>query len=191
MAHENLRLLAGVGVDELGESAIARHSVEAVLKQGNAVVIAPLFWFVVLGPVFAVLQRLTNTLAERGGGPGESGSGTTASAVDGVIAWIPVRITAFSYAIVGSFEDALRCWRAAMRLWSEGNATPLVAAGLGAMQLQRCEEMPATVGQNGAVAFTPVALEPDHIRSAVAMLWRALLFWLAVAVLLLLAVMLG
>ncbi|MFQ5935618.1 MAG: hypothetical protein ACE5LB_04340, partial [Acidiferrobacterales bacterium] len=93
--------------------------------------------------------------------------------------------------IVGSFEDALRCWRAAVRLGSEGNATPLVAAGLGALQLQRCEEMPATAGQNGAVAFTPVVLEPDHIRGAVAMLWRALLFWLAVAVLLLLAVMLG
>src|SRR5690606_37045729 len=57
-ADARLRALGGRGGVALGEAGIAHATVETVLKHGNTLIVAPLFWFIVLGPVGAVLVRL-------------------------------------------------------------------------------------------------------------------------------------
>ena len=91
VANENLRLLSGTDATEASEVGIARATVEAVLMQGYAAVIAPLFWFILLGPVFAVLQRFA-TLLDEHWRSGEEGTGE--------LAWATTRLNEISYNFV-------------------------------------------------------------------------------------------
>lgn len=183
VANENLHLLAGEGADDLSEAHIARGAVEAVLKQGNSVVIAPLFWFILFGPFGAVLQRLAGVLHRLWGRSAErlAEFGWAAARFDDILAWLPARITALSYAVMGSFEDALRCWRYRAGLWSDTTNGPLLASGFGAMQMQSCEDLADAEDHNGRGAIATAAANAAHVQRAVALVWRALLFWLALA----------
>lgn len=193
VANENLRLLSATKATETSEVGIARATVETVLMQGYAAVVAPLFWFILLGPAVAVLQRLTTLLDERWRsgeeGVAELAWGTTR--LSEIIGWLPLRVTAFSYAIMGSFEDAWRCWRYQVKASSNDSTASLLAAGLGALQLLMCEELPQTAGQERSVAVTESVPEADHVHRVAALLSRVLLFWLGAAVLVLLAGALG
>lgn len=184
MANENLRAFSGYPSDDLSESGIAHNAVETVLKQGNANVIAPLFWFVLLGPLGAVLQRVVGVLTHLWGNnpEGSAGFGWAAQRLADVLAWLPARITALSYAVMGSFEDAVRCWRAEGDTWSDSADTPLLAAGLGAMQLKNCED---AVQDEDSEAVALMTVDSTHVQRALALVWRALLFWLTLAVLML------
>ena len=122
-ANEHLKELSGKGATDQTEAAIARVTVETALKQGNSLVISPLFWFFLLGPFGAVLQRLSSILDLLWGHRYERFAefGWAAARFDDLLGWIPARITALSYALMGSFEDALHCWRRRMGVWSDIN----------------------------------------------------------------------
>jgi adenosylcobinamide-phosphate synthase len=193
VANENLRLLSGADGPAVSEAGVARAAVEAVLMQGYAAVMAPLFWFVLLGPVFAVLQRLVTLFAERWHPVGEDAAelAWASTRLNEIIGWLPARVTAFSYAVMGSFEDALRCWRYQLKASLGNSRAALLAAGLAALQLLMCEDLPQTGGQDSGVAATQAMAQADHVHRAAALLSRALLFWLGVGVLMLLASVLG
>jgi adenosylcobinamide-phosphate synthase len=185
-AEEHLRELAGKGAAEHTETGVARATVEAVLKQGNALVVSPIFWFMVLGPAGAVMQRLSAILDMLWGHRYERFAefGWAAARFDDVMGWIPARITALSYALMGSFEDALHCWRSRLGVWSDINSGPLLASGFGALHMQACE-VPAQESEYEERPMDTMAVVPDasHIRRVVALVWRVLLFWLAIGVL--------
>jgi adenosylcobinamide-phosphate synthase len=185
-AEEHLRALTGKGAPEPNDTAIARTTVEAVLKQGNSLVISPLFWFLVLGPVGAVVQRLSAILDMLWGHRYERFAqfGWAAARFDDVLGWIPARITALSYALMGNFEDALHAWRARMGVWSDINSGPLLASGYGALHMQSYE-VSSLDSEYEDRSAEPVVILPDasHIRRVVALVWRVLLLWLAIGVL--------
>ena len=58
----HLEAMTGKTTADVTESSIAQTTVEAVLKHANTAVMAPLFWFILFGPVAVVLQRLTALL---------------------------------------------------------------------------------------------------------------------------------
>ena len=182
LAH--LRELTGKDSGERSEATVAHATVEAVLKQANSLVMAPLFWFIVLGPLGAVLQRMASVLDRLWGHRSSRFAefGWAAARLDDLLGWIPARITALSYAIMGSFEDALHCWRRQAGMWSDINSGPLLASGLGAMHLNSCEEQEEDAYGNRIVSR---AILPDagDVRRVVALVWRVLLFWLGVAIL--------
>lgn len=169
---------------DVTESSIAQATVEAVLKQANSVAMAPLFWFLVFGPVILVLQRLAALLDRLWGhrSPQYAEFGWAAARLNDLFGWVPARITALSYAIMGSFEDALHCWRRQAGMWSDINSGPLLASGFGAMHMGSCEDVE---GDEPPTLRSPRAMPVNaaDIRRAVALLWRVLLFWLAVALL--------
>jgi len=183
-AAARLRELTGKDTVETTEAGVAHAAVEAILKQGNNLVTAPIFWFLVLGPLGAMLQRLASVLdrlwAHRTARFAEFG--WAAARLDDLLSWIPARITAISYAIMGSFEDALHCWRRQAGMWSGLSSGPLLASGLGALHLDTCED--GEKDAYGNMAIDPATL-PDagDVRRAVALVWRVMLFWLAVGLL--------
>ncbi len=185
-AATHLRDLTGKDVAEYTDTTVARATVEAVLKQANSLVIAPLFWFVILGPVGALLQRMASVLDRQWGHRSERfvEFGWAAARLDDLLGWIPARITALSYAIMGSFEDALHCWRRQAGMWSDINSGPLLASGFGAMHLQSCEEPDEDAYGNKIIARSDAA-DAGDVRRVVALVWRVLLFWLGVAILML------
>lgn len=183
-ADERLRELTGKGVPEKTEANISRASVEGVLKQGNSLIVSPIFWFILLGPFGAVLQRLSCILDSLWGHRYERFAefGWAAARFDDLMGWVPARITALSYALMGSFEDALHCWRKRVGVWSDINSGPLLASGFGAMHMQICE---ATEENEFEERMSDLAVTPDagHVQRAVALVWRVLLLWLVVGIL--------
>lgn len=185
-ANGQLRELTGKGAPDLNEATIARATVEGVLRQGNSLVVSPIFWFIILGPFGAVLQRLSSILDMLWGHRYERFAefGWAAARFDDLLGWVPARITALSYALMGSFEDALHCWRKRMGVWSDINSGPLLASGFGAMHMQTYDSA-ADIGGEYDDRSAEMTVIPDvsHVQRVVALVWRVLLLWLVIGVL--------
>jgi len=183
-AAARLKDLTGKDTVETTGAGVAHAAVEAVLKQANSLVAAPIFWFLLLGPLGAMAQRLAAALdrlwAHHNARFAEFG--WAAARLDDLLCWLPARVMAISYAIMGSFEDALICWRRQAGMWSGLSSGPLLASGLGALHLDTCED--GEKDAYGNMAINPSALPgAGDVRRAVALVWRVMLFWLAVGVL--------
>jgi len=192
-ANEKLRELTGKAAPEKTDVSIARATIEGVLKQGNSLIVSPIFWFIVLGPFGVVLQRLSCILDMLWGHRYERFAefGWAAARFDDLLEWIPARITALSYALMGSFEDALHCWRRRVGVWSDINSGPLLASGFGAMHLQIGEPtLEEGEYEERSADFTAVP-DAGHVQRVVALVWRVLLLWLVVGILMTAAHLVG
>lgn len=204
-ARRTLAAWRGGYTSELSSQEVTKLAIERGLIDAYRQVFAVLLWFAVLpGPAGAVLYRCTMLLAQewRGGEPGEEESplarsrasfGAPVRRLLWLLDWIPVRLTALSFAIVGDFEDAAWCWRTQPRAWArqEGGleAGIVLASGAGALGVQ----LGGPLAMLGAepLGRPDVGLgeppEPEVLPSAIGLVWRALILWLLVILLVTLA----
>ncbi|MNC88351.1 CobD/CbiB family protein [compost metagenome] len=108
------------------------------------------------------------------------------------IDWVPVRLTAASFAIVGDFEDAAYCWRTQAAAWYSQSHGILLAAGGGALGVRLGD----VLRQHGEPKFRPVMgagdeAHVDHMEYAVGLIWRALVLWMFLVLVVSLAHVLG
>lgn len=194
----------GGATQELSSSEVAKLAIERGLLDSYAQVFATLFWFMLLpGPAGAVLYRAAVLLAGqwRDTTPGEEVSpigaafaqfGQPARRLLWLLDWIPVRLTALSFAIVGDFEDAIYCWRTQAREWIAQpggiHAGILLASGSGALGVVVGGVLP-TLGEPEFRPTLGMGEEPaaDLLPSTVALGWRTLILWLLLLLLLTLA----
>lgn len=163
---------------------------EAAFVQANNRLFGVLFWFVLLtplGPVGAVLFRAASILSRRWDAS-RGRFGLCAQRVFHIINWVPARLTALTYAIAGNFEDATYAWRTQADTWPEPEEGVVIAAGAGAMGVKLGQNV--TVG--GESVWRPElgtgqAPDADCIDSAVSMIWRGLVIWLAAGLLIVIA----
>lgn len=122
----------------LDETAAATATVESVLENGNDAVFATLFWFCVAGGAGALLHRLANTLDAMWGYRDDRRLyfGWAAARIDDLLAYLPARFTALTYALLGRTGDALACWRTQAACWPGTNPGVVMAAGAGALNLR-------------------------------------------------------
>ena len=98
-----------------------------------------------------------------------------------MIDWIPQRASAFTFAVVGNFEDALFCWQSQAAPWLRPEEGIVLASGAGALGVRLGGPIP--VGDD--LVDRPVlgSGEPareDALASLEGLLWRALIVWLIV-----------
>jgi adenosylcobinamide-phosphate synthase len=188
----------GFRAGDLSPGEIARQAIDIGLLEAHRHVFGVLFWFVVLpGPIGAVMYRLAEFVARSWNPRPAPGSaalpadhfGSFAAAAFPIIDWVPARLTALGFAIVGDFEGAVYCWRrinAAAHSQPVSSRTLILGAAGGALGFRVLTESESTrlfdePGQEGAGLSEP---DPRAMRSAVGLVWRALVLWMILLLLL-------
>ena len=193
---EARRLLAEwtqVDTVDLDAKEVARIAVERALVTTHRNVFGVFFWLLMpIGPAGAVLYRVAEYLARAWSEPDHlknEAFGQFARRAFNVIDWVPARLTAIAFAIVGNFEDAVYAWRNFARRWSDESTGIILSAGGGAMGVrlgsptENASSLPLT-------DVTTLDTEPDievmpgeepsirALQSTVGLIWRALLLWI-------------
>jgi adenosylcobinamide-phosphate synthase len=196
-ARELLAAWRGRPSDGLSSSDVARLAIEEALVSSHRHVFGVLFWFVLLpGPCGAVLYRAAAIFSEHWGrsddDPVLGQFASFAQQAFALIDWLPLRATAAAFAIVGDFEDAVYCWRTQADKWPDDGLGIVLASGAGALGVR----LGMPVVDRGEIADraelgTGDDADVDFMQSAVGLVWRAIVLWLMVLLLLGLAGLVG
>jgi adenosylcobinamide-phosphate synthase len=198
LARSLLASWRGQPCDELNPEEVIRLTIEEALLASHRNVFAVVVWFVIfmmlgLGPSGAILYRLARFLNSHWGQMGSADSGNFgkfAAQFYYWTEWLPMRLTAITFAIVGNFEDAIYCWRTQSAQWPDPEGGIILASGAGALGVR----LGMPVSQIEVMVERPElgtgdAADIDFMQSAVGLVWRALVFWLIMLLLLSLASM--
>ncbi len=202
-----------VDASELPRSEIVRHVIEHSVLAAHRHVFGVLCWFSVLaalglGPAGAVFYRVAELVARRGRRGGavahESVALQQASAKAWAwIDWLPARVTALGFAVVGSFEEAIDSWRVHVQQPDADNDGVILAATGGAINVRlggaALRPAGSAGGEGGSEPPPGESLagvqgrEPDpaHLTQVVGLVWRSVVLWLLLLALLTLARLLG
>jgi len=216
---EARRLLADwrrLDASELPRTELLRHVIEHSLLAAHRHVFGVFFWFVVLstvglGPAGAVLYRMAEfmrrywaTKSKRPGATVKDWLPELSQRLFGWIDHVPARLTAFGFAVVGNFEEAVAGWRRDADLWLHPNDGIILAAAAGAVGVRLGGGATAGIGPDrpppgesgfdGQDAQGPTAGAPaqtGHLLSVVGLVWRSVVLWMLLLALLSLANLVG
>ncbi|AEG92300.1 CobD/CbiB family protein [Ramlibacter tataouinensis] len=221
-ARELLAQWQQVEAAALPRSEIVRHVIEYSVLAAHRHVFGVLAWFSVLaalglGPAGAVLYRMAEFVTRYWRWRSRTHNQPASEALDwaairawGAVDWLPARVTALSFAVVGSFEEAIDSWRHHAQRFPSDNDGVILAATSGAVNVRLGGESlrSAAVAPGSAQAFSTAAAggvteleatestpgreaEIGHLRSIVGLVWRTVVLWMVLLALLTLARLLG
>ncbi len=203
---------------ELPRTEVLRHVIEHALLAAHRHVFGVFFWFVLLsalglGPLGAVFYRMAEFSTRYWSyrqrtldAPANDGLQQLSRQVFSFIDYLPARLTAFGFAVVGNFEEAVAGWRRDASLWLHANEGIILAAAAGALGLQlggaaapgvtpdRSKTFNAggEAGMADAQGSTPgVPPQTGHLQSVVGLVWRSVVLWMLLVALLTLANVIG
>jgi len=117
---------------------ITQATIETTLENGNDAIFGVIFWFCVFGTPAVILYRLCNTLDAMWGYRNQRFNhfGRFTARLDDVMNYIPARLVAMSYALLGNTKQALHSWSTQARSLSSPNAGPVMCAGAGSLNIR-------------------------------------------------------
>lgn len=126
-------------------SCVADSFRRGILLTLNNRMLGVMFWFVVLGPVGALLYRLSCLLVEQQRET-DSEFSITVNRLYAILAWVPARISVICFAFMGSFIESASRWESLAEFVSKDSDTLIIETGLAALKLDT-----AIVDENAAV----------------------------------------
>ncbi len=214
-ARELLAQWQRVEVADLPRSELLRHVIEYSVLAAHRHVFGVLACYSILaalgfGPAGAVLYRLAEFVARywlhrSATQPVSTGLQAASARAWSLIDWVPARATALAFAVVGSFEEAIDCWRHHAQRFPNDNDGVVLAATSGAVNVRLGgEALRSATTEQGTAAGEPSPgdsadsestpgreAEPAHLRSIVGLVWRSVVLWMVLLALLTLARLLG
>jgi adenosylcobinamide-phosphate synthase len=206
---------------ELPRTEVLRHVIEHALLAAHRNVFGVFFWFVLLssvglGPTGAVLYRMAEFVSRYWGYrqraldvPANEALLALSRRLFAILDHVPARLTAFGFAVVGNFEEAIASWRRDAGLWQQPNEGIILAAAAGAVGVQlggaaapgvtpdRSRafvgggEAPTGIDDEAQGPTAGVAAQTGHLQTVVGLLWRSVVLWMLLVALLTLAHVLG
>ncbi|MET0106006.1 MAG: adenosylcobinamide-phosphate synthase CbiB [Sedimenticola sp.] len=183
-AREKVGRMVSRDSTDMDRVSVIRATIESVLENGLDAIFGALFWFFIAGAPGVVFYRLVNTLDAMWGYRNErfSAFGWFTAKLDYLLNWIPARLVAASYALMGNRAQAMDCWRDQAGLLASPNGGPVMTAGAGALDIElggpavyqgKRVEKPLFGGDN----------PPDlsDIYRALDLVHKSLLLWLLMA----------
>jgi adenosylcobinamide-phosphate synthase len=209
-----------VDASEVPRSEIVRHVIEFSVLAAHRHVFGVLAWFSVLaafglGPAGAVLYRMSEFVVRywrhrnrTQAQPASEALQTAATRAWAAVDWVPARATAIAFAVVGSFEEAIDCWRNYAQRFPNDNDGVILAATSGAVNVRLGgEALKPAFTPNGTPSLRAAGLGPEppfdtastpgreaeiqHLRTVVGLVWRSVVLWMVLLALLTLARLLG
>lgn len=192
---------------DMDVSEISRIAAEKALVTTHRHVFGVFFWFLMpVGPACAVMYRVSEYLARAWNEPDHMKQevfGRFAARAFYWIDWIPARFTASAFAVVGNFEDAIYAWRNFANRWTDEAVGIILSSGGGAMGVRfgtPAESASGMLPPDAAMVdatmessdgFPGDPPSPRTLQSTVGLVWRAMLLWMFLLLLLSVAVWLG
>jgi adenosylcobinamide-phosphate synthase len=199
---------------ELPRTELLRHMIEHSLLAAHRHVFGVFFCFVVfsalgLGPAGAVLYRMAEFASRYWAfrsksldAPFNDNLMALSQRLFGLIDHVPARLTAFGFAVVGNFEEAVNGWRRDAGLWRHANEGIILSAAAGAVGVQLGGSAAPGVTPDRSKTFTSgqdaLAAEAEgstpglppqlgHLGSIVGLVWRSVVLWMLLLALLVLS----
>ena len=134
-----------------------------ILFQAHYNVFSVLFWFAILGPIGAILYRLTLLLISTADNDDLK---LAAEKVQQVLEWLPVRIETLAYALISHFVVVVACWVKHIFTGLDNNKKLLASCGFAALQNHKNEQQRIKIA--------------DIRSETLALVDRALIVWLVI-----------
>jgi adenosylcobinamide-phosphate synthase len=211
LARELLAQWQHVSVVSLPRHELLRHVIEHSVLSAHRHVFGVLAWFSVLaalglGPAGAVLYRMTALASHVWGSAEKTGKAfasenlqTTGRMAWYGVDWVPARLTAIAFAVVGNFEEAIDCWRNHAQRFPDDNDGVVLSATAGALNVRLGGE--ALKAEPTAEVATDISQDSEstpgrapeiaHLASVVGLVWRTVVLWMVLLALLTFARLLG
>jgi adenosylcobinamide-phosphate synthase len=206
LARELLAEWQQVEVGSLPRSELLRHVIEHSVLSAHHHVFGVLTWFSVLaalgfGPAGAVIYRMSDLVADTWQAAPKDAKGWVSETLQNVareawrlVDWLPARLTAVAFAVVGNFEEAIDCWRNHAQRFPDDNDGVVLAATAGALNVRLGGEAlgaAETDGSQDSESTPGRTPEMAHLPSVVGLVWRSVVLWMVLLALLTLARLLG
>jgi adenosylcobinamide-phosphate synthase len=173
VARAQLARLVSRDVSVLGVVEVRESAIESLAENLNDSLVAPLFWFVLLGLPGAAIYRFANTADAMWGYRGERGgrqwewAGKWAARADDLLSWIPARLTAMLLlcgSIAGPRIGLAACRREAGRTPSPNSGWPMATMAL---------RLGVRLAKPGAYALNAAGREASAGDTALAVAWAS------------------
>jgi len=195
-------------VKDVARTVVVGQVIEVSVLAAHRHVFGVLAWFSVLaafglGPVGAVLYRLSEFVVRYWHHQSELDHQPVSVALEDSssmawqwIDWLPARVTAISFSVMGNFEEAVDSWRRYAQRAKASNDGIVLVATAGAINVRLREPQaaapprPRTSSDEDAPQERP-APDLPHLAVVVGLVWRTVVLWVVLLALLTLARLLG
>ena len=154
--------LAGRSVSE-PPMQLAQTAKETILLQANIRMLGVFFWFILLGPVGAVLFRFSCLLKDNQQDENDDFANASRDLYK-IMNWLPARICVLSYAVAGNFVDTMSYWNGISDLWLRDSEEFIIVSGVGALRYEQRlgryehDDEPNTAGIQHALSLVKRAI---------------------------------
>jgi adenosylcobinamide-phosphate synthase len=162
---ERLSWLVSRDTTQLTESQVRESAIESLAENLNDSVVAPIFWFVLLGLPGAAIYRFANTADAMWGyrgtyrGKNWEWAGKWAARADDILSWGPARLTALLLALAAKGLQLKTLHEEARKTPSPNSGWPMAAMALA---------LGISLGKPGVYTLNPQGRPPEASDTALA-----------------------